>query len=294
MENNQPANAKQGFKVIIVVLAAIIVAVSIFFFMNVNSLKEEAAILNQEKIALTSDLNSVKAELSTITTTNKALNASLEADKARIEELLAQIESEKASSKAEISRYQRELANVKALVKKYAAQIEELNEVNVKLVEENVQVKSDLKDTRAKVAAAKAESERLAAVVSKGKVIVAREIELVNVKANEKETERIRRAKKLKIDFTLVANQIATPGARTVYARLIGPDGYLLTSNTNATFAFNGQNIGYTASREVDYQNDDLKVSVYLDDVNRLDKGTYLVEVYMDGAVIGTKEIVTK
>lgn len=294
MENEKGQNATQGFKIIIVVLAVVVAAVSILFYTNVSSLKKEAVILNAEKTSLQTNLTAVSEELGNIKTTNEALNASLEQERLRVDTLMQQLQSEKSSSKAAINKYKRELNNLKALVKKYAAQIDELNAANKKLTEENVKVKGDLKNTTIRAEAAEEDAKALSALVQKGQVIAAREIELVNVKKNEKETARIKRARKLKIDFTLVANNIAKPGERVVYARLIGPDGYLLSSNTNDLFDYKGEKIGYTASREIDYQNGDLKVSVYLDGVKDLEKGTYKVEVYMDGFIIGTKEITSK
>lgn len=294
MENEKIQNASQGFKIIIVVLAVVVVAVSILFYTNVSSLKKEATALNAEKLTLQTELVTVSEELNGIKTTNEALSASLEQEKLRVDTLMQQLTKEKSTSKAAINKYKRELTNLKALVKKYAEQIEELNTANKHLTNENIKVKTDLKNTTMRAEAAEEDAKALSQLVEKGQVVAAREIELVNVKKNEKETARIKRARKLKIDFTLVANTIAKPGDRVVYARLIGPDGYLLTSNTNDLFDFNGQKIGYTSSREVDYRNSDLKVSVYLDGVKDLEKGTYKIEVYMDGFLIGTKEITTK
>lgn len=294
MENEKTQNATQGFKIIIVVLAVVVAVVSILFYTNVSSLKKESAVLNAERTSLQSNLTAVSEELGNIKTTNEALNASLESEKMRVDTLMAQLEKEKTSSRAAINRYKRDLNNLKALVKKYAAQIDELNAANKKLTAENVKVKSDLKSTTLRAEAAEEDAKALSAMIKKGQVVAAREIELVNVKKNEKETSRIKRARKLKIDFTLVANNIAKPGERMVYTRLVGPDGYLLTSNTEAQFEYGGERLGYTASREIDYQNKDLKVSVYLDEVKGLEKGTYTVSIYMDGFIIGTKEITSK
>lgn len=291
MENEKNQNVTQGFKIIIVVLAVVVAAVSILFYTNVSSLKKEAAQLNADKALLQTSLTEVSTELGDIKTTNEALTASLEAEKLRVDSLMTDLEKTKVSSKATINKYKREVNNLKALVKKYAAQIDELNATNKRLTQENIKVKTDLKNTTLRAEAAEEDAKALSALVKKGQVIAAREIELTPVKKNDKETSRIRRARKLKIDFTLVSNAITNPGERTVYARLIGPDGYVMTSNQNNLFEFKGEQIGYTASRTIDYQNTDLKVSVYLDEVKGLDKGNYTIQIYMDGLLIGTKEI---
>ncbi len=293
MENAKNQNPSQGLKIIIAVLAVIVVAVAVLFFVNVNALKKETAALTAEKTTLQTNLTNLNRELSSVKSTNEALNRSLEAEKTRIEELLAELQTEKTNSKALINRYKREINNLKALVKRYAITIENLEAENAKLKEDNMQLTTDLQTTTLRAEEAEANSERLAELVKKGQYIPARDIELTNLKRNEKETSRIKRARKLKVDFTLVTNEIAQPGTRTVYARLIGPDGYLHTAD-NRTFEYNGNTLGYTASRDIDYRNEDLMVSVYLDDVKKLPKGTYTVEVYMDGNMIGTKKIETK
>ena len=294
MENVKNQNTTQGFKITIILLAVVIAVVSILFYTNVSSLKEDAIVLNKEKSALQSNLAQVNSELGQIKTTNEALSASLESEKLRVEALMAELEKSKTNSKSAIRKYKREINNLRALVKKYAAQIEELNIANKQLTEENLQVKTDLANTTLRAEQAEQSAKELSALVEKGKVVTAREIELISVKKSGKEIKRIRRARKLKVNFTLVANTIATPGERTVYARIIGTDGYVMTSSQNDLFDFNGEKIGFTASREVDYQNNDLKVSVYLDGVKGLKKGTYSVEIYMGGDLIGSREITTK
>lgn len=294
MENTKGQNPTQGFKIIIAVLAVVAATIAILFYVNVDSLKKEAVALNAEKVALQSNIKSLNAQLSTIKSQNEALNASLEAEKARVKSLMEQLDKEKATNRAAVNRYTREINNLRALVKNYAEQIEELKAANVALHEENYKVREELIKTTLRAEVAEIKVKDLTEKVAQGSHLVAREIELVNIKGNEKETARIKRARKLKVDFTIVANEIAPAGERTVYARLIGPDGYLLTENSKQTFNANGQNVGYTASRKIDYVNADLSVSVYLDGVKGLEKGTYSVEIYMDGQMIGKKEIVTK
>ncbi len=294
MENTNVQSPAKGLKILIAVLAVVVVAVSIMFYVNVDGYKKEVATLEVEKSSLQTNLTNLNKELSTIKSTNEALNSSLEAEKVRAEALLAELQKEQTTSRAAINRYKREISNLKMLVKRYAAQIEELTVANKALTEENIRVMEDLKNTTLRAEEAEANAAELGRLVAMGQYIPARDIELINLKRNEKETSRIKRARKLKIDFTLVANPIAQAGSRTVYARVIGTDGYLLTGNSNNKFEAQGNSLGYTASREVDYQNQDLMVSVYLDEVKKLDKGEYTIEVYMDGQLIGTKKIATK
>lgn len=294
MENLKDQNPTQGFKIIIVVLAVVVAAVSILFYTNVSSLKSENELLNASKLTLQKNLTKITADLGNVKTENEALVASLQVEKERAETLLAELSSSRSASRKSINSYKRQINNFRALINKYVAQIEELNLANQQLTAENLQIKDDLKNTTLRAEAAEEDAKSLAELVKKGQVIAARDIELIILKKNDKLAKRIKRARKIKVDFSLVANSIAMPGDKVIYVRLIDPEGFVMTANTNEEFDYNGARLGYTASREVNYANADLKVSVYLDGVKGLASGTYTIEVYMDGFLIGTKEIASR
>ena len=49
----------------------------------------------------------------------------------------------------------------------------------------------------------------------------------------------------------------------------------------------------YSVMRDVDYNGQDLEVCVFYKD-NELISGTYNIEVYLDGGVVGTTQLVLK
>ena len=49
----------------------------------------------------------------------------------------------------------------------------------------------------------------------------------------------------------------------------------------------------YTASREIDYQNDDLDVGLFYNG-DGIVSGKYSVQIYMDGYLIGSTEMILK
>ena len=101
-------------------------------------------------------------------------------------------------------------------------------------------------------------------------------------------------ASRLRVEFTLAGNDLAEPGERTVYVRITSPDGYVQSNASAATFEFEGERLTYTASRDVDYQNEDLAVGVYYNDGAGFTAGTYRVEVYADGRLAGQSDIVLR
>ena len=101
----------------------------------------------------------------------------------------------------------------------------------------------------------------------------------------------MKNASRLRVDFTLAANNLAEPGERVIYVRITSPDGYVQSNAAAATFEFEGERLTYTASREVDYQNKDLDVSIYYNDGAGFTAGTYRVEIYADGRLAGQNDI---
>jgi hypothetical protein len=127
--------------------------------------------------------------------------------------------------------------------------------------------------------------------IRQGSRVIARDINLVALNNNDKEVTRVSRAARLRVDFTLSANDLANPGIRTIYARVTSPDGYVLANPAAATFDFEGEPLVYSAAREdVDYQNSDLPVSIFYRNSD-ITAGTYKVAIYMDGLLVGSREI---
>ena len=93
----------------------------------------------------------------------------------------------------------------------------------------------------------------------------------------------------MRVDFELAANELATPGNKAIYVRITSPEGYLMQTEAAPSFEFEGEKIGYSAAREVEYQNEDLAVSIFFEQTNFM-AGTYQVELYMEGRMIGTAE----
>ena len=119
-------------------------------------------------------------------------------------------------------------------------------------------------------------------------------IRLVPLNARDKEVSRVKNASRLRVEFTLAGNDLAEPGERTVYVRITSPDGYVQSNASAATFEFEGERLTYTASRDVDYQNEDLAVGVYYNDGAGFTAGTYRVEVYADGRLAGQSDSVLR
>ena len=75
--------------------------------------------------------------------------------------------------------------------------------------------------------------------------------------------------------------------------RITSPDGYILSTEQTPSFEFEGGKLSYSASREVDYQNEDLDVSIFYNG-SGFAAGTYKVQLYSGGYMMGSTEVVLR
>lgn len=285
------SNPSKGYKIIIVVLAAVVLVVSGLFLMNINDLKEANKVLNDEKQSLKKELTLTVDHLNNMRTDNEEINRSLNLERIKADSLLKALRKEKTVSHSKIKRYEKQVSAIRKVMKKYISQIDSLNTVNKELSNENIQYRTALRKTALRADAAEEQSNELAAKLRQGAQISARDIELlVSRKPNGKMT-KAKKAKNMRIDFSLSANVLATPGEKTVFCRVITPDGYPLAETVSSVFSYEGEQLAYTASRDVDYQNQDIMISLYYDCYD-LVSGEYTVELYMDSVIIGVNKII--
>jgi len=74
-----------------------------------------------------------------------------------------------------------------------------------------------------------------------------------------------------------------------IQRRIMRPDDDILTKPGSGTFAFENRNIGYSMKRTVEYAGEDLPVVMYWDVEEYLSPGTYRVDIFADGHLIGRR-----
>ena len=271
----------------IIIMAVILVALSAIYFMQVKQMHEDFAI---ERDTLTSQLTSLLNDYDTLKTLNDTLSVHYEGERQKADSLLQTLQKERRLSYAKIREYEKKMTYMREVMTGYIRQIDSLNTINKKLVSENSSIRKKILDYRLRAESAEEKSQELSTKVRQGSVIRARDIRLVALSKSDREVSRANRAERLRVDLVLVGNELSTPGERNVYTQIIGPDGYPLVNGSNALFDFEGSSITYSAMRSVDYQNNDLNVSLFYNGPG-ITSGKYQVKIYTDGHMIGSSEI---
>jgi chromosome segregation ATPase len=244
---------------------------------------EMETVLTQEKDSLANELKLMVVRFDTLKTNNDSLNAGMTRQKDRIVRLL----SLNASNTQLIKKYKNEISTMREIMKSYIVQIDSLNTRNKLLSAENTEIHqkiTQVQNTNTELSKVK---EELSSKVEIASIIQAKDIVAASLNKKRKETTRINLLDKLRICFTLRENALAKAGQKEVFMRVLRPDSLVITSSSNNLFEYKGNKIVYSASRVVDYMNQDIEVCIFLDNTGDFIIGNYSVELYLEDNIIG-------
>ena len=288
-ENEAVKKSLKGYRVVIILLAIILAGLSVLYFNLNRQQQKDYELLQADRDTIQNNLTSLINEYDNLKYQNDTIAAQL----AKANEMVEQLKRERRFNYNKMREYQKEVGTLRAVMKSYLRQIDSLNTINKKVIGENVSLRKEISTANLRADVAEERASELQNKVAQGSVLRARDIALVALNANDKIITRVQKASTLRVDFTVSANELAKPGNREIYLCITSPDGYLLSTDAMPTFTYQGSKNGYSASREVDYQNEDVDVSIYYKGSGFI-PGAYKIEIYMDGNKIGSSEIAVK
>jgi hypothetical protein len=82
---------------------------------------------------------------------------------------------------------------------------------------------------------------------------------------------------------------VAKPGPKQVYMRISNPNERIMVKSGTDTFKLNGIDTPFSAMREVEYEREALEACIFYDaSADEMIAGTYYIDLYLDGGLIGT------
>ncbi len=283
----------RGYRIVIIILSVILVAISALYFSIHHQQMIDNELLRSDRDSIQNDLGRLMVDFDNLQISNDSISAHLSVERGRADSLMNRLKQERSWSLAKIKQYEKEVGTLRSIMRGYLRQIDSLNTLNKELIRENVSYRKEITTVQQRAELAEEKAAELDNKVRQGAVLRARDIRLAALNARSKQVSRVKNAARLRTDFVLAANELTTPGNKVVYVRITSPDGYVLTTEEVPTFDFEGERLTYSASREVDYQNDDLEVGIFYNG-SGFTAGTYLVQLYTDGYQIGSAEIVMR
>ena len=277
------------FAVILLVPAAYF---SISYVVKYSSIKEDYAIVEsarqlfeEQNALLQRDAESLVSELKELKDRNDTMMAKYQ----EAVTMLEQLQREKTYNYNQLAKYKKEVETLRGVMKGYLRQIDSLNTINSNLQAQNVAYQKEISTAQLRADVAEERADELGTKVRIGSVIRASGIRIVALNDNSKEVRRIKQAARLRVDLELTANELAEPGEKSIYICITAPDGYVLSPEDMILFNFEGEEMVASAVRKVDYENQSVPVSIFYDG-SHFEKGTYSVDIYIDGRHSGSQE----
>jgi len=295
MENEKKKG--QSGLVIAVVLAALLAAAAVYLFLSLRKSNQEIEEMTQlfeiEKEEMENEYSgfAVQYDEMQVHLSNDSLVKQLEKEKLRTQQLLEELRQTKATNAAEITRLKKELATVRAVMRSYIVQIDSLDRINKQLAQENTQVRAQIKEQTKVVDKLTQEKQIAEEKVALASQLDAAAITLIPRNKRDKEESKVKNVTKFVVNFTIVKNITVKTGEKTVYLRIVKPDGQPLVKDAQNTFRYENVDLEYSAKKYIEYTGEQQEVTMYWDVEEFLSAGTYSAYLFVDGVMIGEQSV---
>lgn len=224
-----------------------------------------------------------------LSVSNDSLSTLLEREQLKTQRLLEELRTVKSSNAREIRRLRNELTTLRKVMIGYINQIDSLNRLTVKQKEIIADVTEKYNAASATISNLSEEKKALNQKVTLAAQLDATGIEITPLNKRNKKTKRIKNIVRLKIDFTITKNITAEAGEKTLYVRILKPDNDVLSKNSSNVFPYENRELRYSIKKYIEYDGEEQPVTVYWEVEEFLYAGTYRIDIFTDGNLIGTQ-----
>lgn len=285
---------EKNLKILVIVMASVAVimaAVLAWIWIDRNGMIQD---LTVEKEQLTAQMVQLRDDYEVLSIDNDSINAQLGIEREKVEQLIERVKQTEARNRTKIREYEKELGTLRSIMRSYIHQIDSLNTLNISLRKDAAKARDEAKQTRIRYDDLRTTTDEYAKKVEVGSVLKGRGFVLTAINSRDNDTDRSSRTAKLKTCLNLIENSIAAKGPRRIYIRVKGPDGILMTTSQQQVFTSDGQQMIYSAVREVDYQGGELEVCIFFTTTESFVKGVYTVDIYTEEAKLGSTDLLLR
>lgn len=275
----------------VIILILVIAGAAYYIFHQQQQMEEMTQSFDLEKEMMADDLNelSLQYEGYKFSVSNDSLVALLTTEQAKVQRLMEELRTVKSTNAKEIARLKKELATLRKIMRNYVIQIDSLNRANEQLkVEKNEAVKK-YRQASTTAASLKREKEKLTERVTLASKLDATSISVIPVNSRGKLAKRIKKMEQFVINFKIAKNVTAPVGEKVIYVRIMKPDDDILVKSRGDVFTFEGKDINYSIKKMIEYEGEEVPVTMYWNIEEFLSPGTYRVDIFADGNLIGQR-----
>jgi len=245
--------------------------------------------VTSERDQVRTELEDMLAQYNEMEANNEELSDELASEKAKIEELIKKSKGKDWT----IYKLRKETETLRTIMKGFVVQIDSLQQANIKLEEQNTEVRTKLSSEKDRTKDLTEQNEDLSDLVTVASYLKTSELKSygVKIKSNNtgKPSDKAKRVGKIRTSFTILKNDITGAGKKYIYVRILTPDGKVLSQKTDDSnkFDFNGVRGLYSSKKQIDYKNQQMTLTIDWKKAEDFPIGEYIVEVYADGVDIG-------
>lgn len=303
--NESPENKKSndnGKNILIFVLIILVILSGIKLYRDSKDRaqkSEEILILSEDNSELNMRLDSMTFQLDLRIKEIEKLGGDVDSLVAIKDQLIKERNSDRSRSAAEIANLNKKIDGYSLLLQEKDGEIIKLKQVNKQLYSENKDLKINKAEIEEEVVKLNLKQQELEEKVNIAAVLRAENIEIaaVNSRGRERTDEfRNRQLEKLKVSFTLADNKVAEPGTKDIYVQVFTPNDQVIfdVAKGSGTFNIDGREEFFTAKQDILFNNTQQQLTYYYEKGSDYTSGVYLVKIYADGFLIGSKTFEVK
>jgi len=302
--NDRRAVNKKAYIATIVVLL-LINSITLFLLFSektqMRDLGGQKTALEQQFHSLSDTLDAKKNELDQFRGRTAELDKAITAKQDEIDLQKKEIQSALHKGKmtqAELAKAKKMIAEYETSIAEMGKKIDELTAQNQELATNNQKLNTDLTTEKQNTSNLTAQNTGLSKKVQVASLlsIPKVDVEAIKTRGNGKEVavKRVKAAESLKISFETGQNKVLDPGPLSLYVRIINPKGETIEVADQGSGTLKSpeaaEAIPYTKKADFDYDQTNKKVVVYWSQQIK-DPGTYKVQVYQGGQVVGEGKV---
>lgn len=283
-------NSKKVPLIVIVVLALALAGVAWMLMSEKQTNKELVQEFQLDKEELENEYTHFVHQYDELklSVSNDSLSRLLEQEQLKTQRLLEELRTVKSSNAAEIRRLRKELASLRKVMVGYINQIDSLNRLTTHQKAVIAEVTQKYQDASRQINSLSKEKASLNEKVTLAAQLDATNLIVTPQNKRGRETTKVKRVTKLRIDFTIAKNITAPTGERTLYVRIAKPDNSILTKSPDQTFEYENRQLPYSIKKYIEYTGEEQAVTVYWDVEEYLYAGDYRVDIFAEGNLIGS------
>ena len=296
MSNTEKRENKEVNKLTILIVAVVVLLLAVagagyYIFHQQEQMNDLMESFDLEKESLEDEYQelSLQYEGYKFSVSNDSLVALLSTEQAKVQRLLEELRTVKATNAKEISRLKKELETLRKIMRNYVVQIDSLNRENEQLKVEKTEAVKKYEQASTQAATLKKEKEQLTERVTLASRLDATDITVTPVNSRGKLAKKIKKMQQFVVSFKISKNITAPVGEKEIYVRIMKPDDDILVKSRANVFTFEGKEIAYSMKKLIEYDGEEAAITMYWDIEEFLSPGTYRVDIFADGNMIGRK-----